>query len=172
MRTLDARVDVIRNGSKITEVYPVDMPTITEQANAVIKSSMSGTFLFNKNVDWLIDELQPIAIIDGVEYPFGVFAPSTVSLNRRENLLQVNVEAYDRCWKVQAIRTENILHLAAGTNYIDAVVSLLSMAGITLINKTPTWETLTSDREDWDIGTDLLTIINQLLDEIICCGRF
>ena len=167
IRSYSYRVDVCRNNATLTELRSVDNPNVDCNSGGEIKMSMSGRFLDNPLVNWLTDEIQPIQIIDGVEYPVGVFPVGTVSEHVDENGLKtVNVEAYDRCLILQQIKTESILHIPAGTNYMEAVENLLVNAGLSLYLAEPTGEVLATDREDWDIGTSYLTIINALLNEI------
>lgn len=162
----EIRVDVLRNGAVLTKIRTDGKPRIRMRSGAEIKSSMSGVYAPNDLIDWERDELRPVLIRDGMEHPLGIFVPATVTPSRSNGLRRINVEAYDRCWSVQSTRAENLVHLAAGTNYIDAVKGLLATAGIALVLATPSTETLRMDREDWAVGTDYLTIVNQLLDEI------
>lgn len=167
IRQYARRVDVIRSGAVLTELQPIGNPSIDANAEADIKISMSGTFAYNDLVDYLNDELKPYQIIDGAEYPVGVFQIGTYSDHYDDNGVHtIQIEAYDRALQLQQTKTETILHLSAGTNYIQAVETLLVEAGISLYFKTDTTEVLATDREDWDIGTDYLTIINALLGEI------
>lgn len=168
IRSVDARVDVLRDGTVLTQLRASEeeAPHIRMRSSASIKSSLTGSFRPNALVDWLRDELQPVLILDGVEHPMGRFAPATVTFGSVDGKRQVQVEAYDRCWRVESTRSEKLVHLAAGTNYIDAVKSLLSLCGIALVMATPCSSVLSSDREDWNIGESTLTIINQLLGEI------
>lgn len=166
MRNLDVRFDVLRNGVKITTLQPKDAPTIQFDKTAEIKTSMSGTFAQNETFDALYDEIKPYVIIDGVEHPCGIYAPATVELISAEDGKGISIEAYDRCWTVQCFCSESVLHFSAGRNYVDLIRSLLASAGIALVISTPSSATLRYDREDWDIGTSYLTIINELLSEI------
>jgi hypothetical protein len=167
LRTFSSRFDILRNGVKYSEIYPiVSAPNIYANKSAEIKMSLSGRFKHNSLVDYLTDEIRPIVIIDGAEHPCGVFCAGSVNAVNDEYGASDNIEAYDRCYILKSTKTESILHLAAGTNYITAIGSLLTAAGIVLAISTPTSYTLTTDREDWDIGTDYLTIINALLSEI------
>lgn len=167
IRQYARRVDVIRSGATLTELKPIGDPYIDANAETDIKMSMSGTFAYNDLVDYLNDELKPYQIIDGVEYPVGVFQIGTYSDHYDSNGVHtIQIEAYDRALRLQQTKTETILHLSAGTNYMQAIESLLVEAGISLYFKTDTVEAMTTDREDWDIGTDYLTIINALLAEI------
>lgn len=168
IRTLDTRIEVLRNGVAHTLLAPEEgtAPTIRMSAGAAIKSSLSGSFVPNPAIDWLKDELRPVAVIDGVEHRFGVFAPATVRPEREDGFGTVSVEAYDRCWRLDTNKTESLLHLSAGTPYLTAIKRLLAGAGLGLVAAVPTSDSLRSDREDWSIGTSYLTIVNALLAEI------
>lgn len=167
IRNYSVRVDVIRNNAFLKTLHPISDPTIDCNSAAELKTSMSGMFRDEQDVNWLTDELKPYQIIDGAEYPVGVFPIGTYSKNTDENgVSSVNVEAYDRALYLLQIKTETVLHLSAGTNYMQAVEQLLVDGGISLYLATPTTEVLATDREDWAIGTPYLTIINTLLSEI------
>lgn len=167
IRTYNVKINVLRNGAVLTQLHPVSDPTIDCKSDAAIKVSMSGRFLDNPLVNWLTDELQPIQIINGIEHPVGVFPIGTVSDHFDENgSKSVSVEAYDRGLYLRQAKTETVLHFSSGTNYLHAVESLLVQAGISLYIATPTSEVLATDREDWAVGTQYLTIINELLAEI------
>lgn len=165
-RTVEVRVDVIRSGAVLTQLRPDGAPRIRMRSGAAIKSSFSGSFAPNDKIDWLRDELRPVLIVDGVEHPLGIYAPATVRPSCSGGIRRVRVEAYDRCWRVQSTRSDSLVHLAAGTNYIDAIKSLLAQSGIALVLATPTTATLREAREDWEVGESTLTIVGQLLEEI------
>lgn len=161
------RVDAIRNGARLKSLKAVTAPDITANASSSIKSSLGATFIADADIDLLNDELRPVQIIDGVEYSLGIFCVATKrDIYPQIGPVQWRVEAYDRGLYVEQTRTENILHLAAGTNYVEAIKSLLHIAGINHVLATPSAATLATDREDWDIGTSYLDIINTLLKEI------
>lgn len=166
LRTFSSRFDILRNGVKYTEIHPISTPNLYANKGAEIKMSLTGRFKHNPNINYLADEIRPVVIIDGVEHPYGVFCAGSVNAVNDEYGESDNIEAYDRCYILKSTKTESILHLAAGTNYITAINGLLSTAGIVLVLSTPTTYTLTTDREDWEIGTDYLTIVNALLAEI------
>lgn len=171
IRNYGVRVDVIRNGATLKALHPVTEPIIDCDADGEIKTSMAGQFVADDDVNWFTDELKPYQIIDGVEYPVGVFPIGTLNRNTDENGLDtVAVEAYDRALYLKQKKTESILHFSAGTNYVQAVEQLLVEAGITMYLAEKTSEVLATDREDWDIGTPYLTIANALLEEINYSG--
>lgn len=166
IRNVDVRVDVLRNGAVLTQLRADGNPHIRMKSGAAIKSSLTGRFAPNEHVDWLRDELRPVLILDGVEHSMGIYAPATVTFSAKDGVRRAEVEAYDRCWRVESTRSDDLVHLAAGTNYIDAVKSLLAFSGIPHVLATPCSSALSQDREDWNVGESTLTIVNQLLDEI------
>lgn len=175
MRTVDIRYQILRHGAFYGWLAaPADSgPTLRMDAEAEIKTALSGTFgtwvtdADGKRVepDWLSDEIQPTLIIDGAESPLGVFAAAAVTPVESEGVETLQMEAYDRCWRVRDNNLENRLYIAAGTNYISAIEQQLVASSIPVVLATPTSATLTEDRE-WDIGTSRLTIVNELLGEI------
>lgn len=167
IRSYSARVDVIRNGATLTTLHPISDPLIDCNAETAIKSSMSGIFRNDLAVNWLTDELMPVQVIDGIEYPVGIFPVGTVAFSHDANGVEtVMVEAYDRCMILFQTKAEQIIHFPAGKNYLAAIEELLTEAGVALYMATPTTATLQTDREDWPIGTPYLEIINALLSEI------
>lgn len=166
IRTVDVRVDVLRNGARFTNLKFSEPPIITMDNSGEIKSSFTGSCFPNAEIDWLSDQLQPVLVINGVEYHCGIFDPASIRTVRSAEGSAVQFEAYDKCWRVQSMHTEDVLHLGYGRNYLTVIKELLTEAGIALVIETPTTQVLRSDREDWEIGTDYLTIVNQLLREI------
>lgn len=182
MRDIDFNYILIRNGSDFGKIWPAQnsAPVVRMNEEGDIKSSLSGEFLptvfdfegrpmSGVEVDWLSDQIRAEMIIDGVVHPVGVFLPATIQ--KAEDIdgtgLQVlHVEAYDRCWIVRDCVTTESRYFAAGLSYITAVLQLLADAGIALVSAISSSEVLAEAREDWNLGTSLLTIVNQLLSEI------
>lgn len=167
-RDIQYRINVLRDGARLTQLtWPVDSPpNVYVDKDAEIKGSLSATLRPSDEADLLSDELQPVMIVDGLETPLGVFQAATIEDTLTAYGKLWSVEAYDRCWRVQQSRTEGIRHFAANTPYLTAVQQLLTEAGITLVLATPSSAVLATDREDWQAGTDYLTICNELLAEI------
>lgn len=169
IREISYRLDVLRNGACLTQLFwdaTAGTPSIDCRKDSAIKRSMSGTFVCNAAVDLLTDELRPMMIINGQESALGIYRPTTVTEAYTPYGKAWQIEAYDRSWILSATRTENLLHLSAGTNYISAIEQLLVACGIANAIITASSLTLTADREDWPIGTAYLDIINALLQEI------
>lgn len=166
IRQLEFRYWVVRNGADFKQLNPLTSPVIRCDDSADIKTSLSGTFLADPEINLLSDQIRVEMIVDGVVNPLGFFLPATVTTNRDATVESVDIEAYDRNWIVRDNYTDSLKYWAAGTNYLAAVEELLTEAGIALVLAVPTDATFPEAREDWDIGTSYLEIINQLLDEI------
>lgn len=169
VRSIDFRYMIQRSGADYCELISLSTsnPTVKMNENSNVKTSLSGDFLIpEKEVNWLTDEIQARIIIDGITTSCGVFLPSIVAEHENDTVRYLHIDALDRCWLAQDCRTESRVYLPAGTNYVDAVVSVLARAGISQIASTPTAFVTSEDREDWAVGTSVLEIVNQLLSEI------
>lgn len=174
LREIDFRYKVLKNGADYGFLHVVGAPSIRCDDSSLIKTSFSAEFLPNAydvdgneiELDLLKDEIEPVLVIDGSEYPLGVFLAATVTYSEESGAETVRVEAYDRCWRVRDTFTEALLYLEEDTYYDVAVEELLTAAGITTALITPSNAVLAEDREGWPIGTSYLTIINELLSEI------
>ena len=168
-RSIGFSFRVLHNGADFSKIYPLDggWPRIRMSDAGEIKTSLSGTFLPpDAAVDWLRDEIAADLILDGMTYPLGIFLPATVTPREDEIGKSIIIEAYDRSWLARDSRTDTRQYFAAGTNYVEAAVSLLVASGIGTVSAVPTSLTLAEAREDWEIGTSRLAIANELLSEI------
>lgn len=140
--------------------------SISVTANAEVKWVLSGKFEATEDVNFLKDHIQPVLTLDGREYPLGKFIPTDAGISHDGNRPVVELTAYDLTYLAKSSKIEERLYLAKGTLYTNAIRSLLVEAGITdvLIEDNPA--ALQADREDWEPGTDRLTIINSLAAEI------
>lgn len=169
------RFYVLRNNARYAEIFPKSAPTIRMSGSAEIKASLQGTFLQEAigtgnepaEINWLSDEIQAALVINGTEKPIGLFMPAVVTPRvSSADERTVEIQAYDRCWRVRDTKVNGKLFYAAGTRYLDIIEGLLTLSGIGMIIKTPTDAVLATDREDWDLGTAYLEIVNELLTEI------
>ena len=168
-RDISYRVDVLRNGvlyDRLLWDASSESPTIDCQKSAEIKRSMSGTFLVSTKVDLMTDELRPMMILNGHEKSLGIFRATGVLDLYTSCGKRWQVEAYDRSWLCKSNKTESVLHISAGTKYLDAIKQMLITCGIVNVIAEDSAATLSHDREDWPIGTSYLTIINTLLQEL------
>lgn len=99
------------------------------------------------------------------EFPLGVFLLSSPNRKEQNGEVYREVEAYD---KLVILRDDKFLErytVTAGTNYIDAVISILQSANISKWNIEQTDKTLPVDIE-FDPGTDKLKAVNKILSAI------
>lgn len=167
--TISYRFDVLRGGVFYKTLRAELSGDVMCSADAIVKRSVSCSLYIPDDVDFLTDELRVLLIKDGEEYPLGIFEVTTQTRNVMDDGRAVySIEGYDRAYLVDRKKLERRSegHISAGTKYTDAIESLLISAGIRTSLITPSELELATDREDWDIGTSHLTIINQLLDEI------
>lgn len=119
-----------------------------------------------REINWMTDRIRPVLIINGTEYPCGVFIATTPERSFSGGREILNIEAYSPLYLANRVQIEGAYTIPAGTNYIAAVQELLRVAGITLYSAEATDHVLSTDRADWPVGTSVLTVINQLLSEI------
>ena len=178
LRKITVEIQVIRKGGYlgVLRTRSDSPPSIKMNDSDAIKTVLQGTFEKHVYTRWrtevdfdpYVDELQPVLTINGVSHKLGVFVPVKVepSYSSESNAETLSVEAYDRAWYVQSTTGKSRIYFKHGTNYLDAVEQLLAASGISFIDKVDTDAVLAEDREDWDLGTDYLTIVNDLLKEI------
>ena len=169
------RFKILRNSIVCGELFPTaNTPTLMMDRSGEIKMSMQGEFFAEAidtrgrplQVDWVADEINPVLIIDGVESSLGILMPSTITSSRDQATKTINLQAFDRCWRLRDTKVESSIYFAAGTLYLDAVEGLLTAAGIPTVLRIDSDATLAEDREDWQAGESYLSIVNQLLSEI------
>jgi len=166
--TLQFRYDVLRQGGVVGSISAHDAPELQCDSASELKLSLRGTFRYDwaGKFDFLTDRLRPVMILNGTEYSLGTYVITTESPERSSGADIAELEGYSLLYLLRRKKTEGWLHLAGGTNYVTAILSLLTMAGITDYEADATAYTLAADREDWEEGTPLLQIINELLAEI------
>ena len=175
-REIAFRYVLLRNGAfyGYLEADESTAPTIRMDDSRSIKSSFSASFAATAKdadglplpVNWLTDEIKPILIINGEEHALGVFMPAKVRYSKRMGAQRVDVDCYDRCWRVRDTRSDELLYWPAGTSYITAIKQLLAASGIGVIFATDTNAVFATEREDWPLGESYLTVVNDLLKEI------
>jgi hypothetical protein len=165
-RTISSKIDIIRKGVKFGGLEYSDPPAISCSGDAEICLSMRGTVKAHDTMDVTTDLLRPYVIIDGVEHAVGDYLVGTLKTTTKDNVKWWEIECYDQALLCKQSIVESRYYIAAGTLYIDAISALLIDAGITRVMTDDNTDTLTTDREDWDIGESRLTIINALLKEI------
>lgn len=116
-------------------------------------------------VNWLTDRIKLSVDIDGIRYPMGVYIPATISERGGDGEVILSIEGYSILYQAERVKLESPLVFKAGLYYFSAIEELLLMAGITWYEMEPTALVLSTDRE-WEVGVSIISIINELLDEI------
>lgn len=165
-RVLSSKIDIIRNGVRFGGLEFSDPPSISCAGDAEICMTMRATVKAHAEMDTLVDLVRPYVIIDGVETPVGDYSIETLKESTKDNVKWWEIECYDLSVRCKSSIIEERHYIASDTPYLDAINALLIECGITRVMSDSNEDTLTTDREDWDIGTPRLTIINTLLSEI------
>lgn len=166
-RQIDWRIEVLRRGVPVCTLQPTQAPQITASLDADIKMSMSAIVRHDERVDYMRDTLRPVMLIDGETHELGEFFVGAAPASWSDAGVRFDsIEAYDGCYILSTTRTEEILHFDKGSGYKTAIDGLLIAAGITRRILSPTSAVFLTEREDWDVGTDYLSILNRLLHEI------
>lgn len=122
-------------------------------------------------INYLSDRIRPHVRVwcspygaeDYVEYPQGVFLLSTPARSiARSGAIVREVEAYDQLQVYSDDLIEERYTVAAASNVVTAVTTLLGGAPATIEPSTATLPTA----KEWEPGTSKLRIINDLLDTI------
>lgn len=167
---LQERYDIIREGGKIGELEALDTVSITMQASAKVKTDLSGTFAPNPQFDPPRDYIRPMIAQDGAWQSLGLFMPTQILHSYEDGVGNLQLSGMDLGHLVDRRHTESRLFFAQGLAYTDVVQQLLQDCGIRLVRCADSPLRLRTAREDWDIGTPYIDIINQLLSEINYTG--
>ncbi len=164
--TFAARCEILRNGGVIGTPQAQSAPEIRCDTESDLVLSLRGTFYLDQDYNFFTDRLRPIATVNGVDYPLGVYVVTTEERSEEDGRRIAALEAYSLLYLARRKKIETRLHIPAGTNYITQITNLLTLAGITDMEADTTSYKFATDREDWDIGTPVLDIVNTLLAEI------
>jgi hypothetical protein len=153
--------------STLSEGNSINFESLAEikrTANFVIKESDTN------NIDWLNDRLQPVFCLkmpDGgyAKWNLGVFMLSSPSRKQDYNSIWREIEAYDTSLILQDDKFLNRYVIAQGTNYINAIKTIINGAGISKVNIPASDSEIGADKE-FEAGQTKLSAINSLLAEI------
>jgi len=162
------RFEILRENAFFSEIIAVDHSVEVQNVeNSELKMSLRGAFFqVPDKINLLTDRLRPLMIINGTEYPLGKYVVTTETRISANGVEQIEIEAYSLLYLAKRKKIEERLSISAGDNYISFIMSLLNQCGIKDIDAEQSSLTFSTAREDWDIGTPYLDIINQLLTEI------
>lgn len=145
----------------------IEVNSMNSKSKRTAKFKLKDTM----DIDFLRDRIQPwmeVQMPDGgwASFPLGVFLLSTPKRVDSSSRMKVReISAYDGLQILVDAKFTERYAVSEGTNYVQAVLNILEMAGITDTNIAPTNLTLPTARE-WGPGVEYLTAINDLLTAI------
>lgn len=159
--------DEVKIGELTAQAGTVRMDSLGE-----IKRTARFTITENEaqDIDWLSDRIRPVFCLqmpDGnwIEWPLGVFIPSSPTRKSDGGRIVREVEAYDTSLVLKEDVFTDRYFIPAGTKYVDAIMDILNGADIWKVNILDHPGTLSRDKE-FEIGTPKLTVVNELLAAI------
>ncbi|MBQ2277388.1 MAG: hypothetical protein II333_02360 [Clostridia bacterium] len=164
--TIRVVYEVWRGNAPLKTIEAYGDPVLTQDTDSELKTSLKGTFFAYTGVNFLTDRLHVTIDLNGTVYPLGIFCVTTETPRRTDGLALADIEAYSLLYVLKQCKLENRLFYPKGTAYTAIVQELLADAGFTNYAVDSSDLTLSTDREDWEIGTEYLSIINGLLREM------
>lgn len=172
VREVKFRYDLLAS----TEVYKSALETVESCSISMsyfankIKRSAKIRIRDDGTINYLTDRIKPYFMLkmpDGgwAEWPLGIFILSSPARYEMNGEIYRAVEAYDGLQVLTDDKFTSRYTVASGTNYVTAIKTILTGAGITKQNIEPTSLTLPNARE-WEPGTEKLTAIKELLADI------
>jgi len=135
---------------------------IKKTANIRIKRNIAD------DIDWLNERIKPVFQLtmpngDVLEWSLGIFLASSPSVqDSNNNTIIRNIQGYDKAQILKEDKFVDRYYIATGTNYIEAITSIINSVGIGKVNIEPTNLTLNTAIE-FEIGYSKLTAINEML---------
>jgi len=173
--SIQYKIVALRQGAYFKELAfdTASSPRVDFNASGEIKSSFVGRV---KDITDLIigsDELQPMIKRGSSDWEsLGVFRITGLKERGTEFSKDYQLEGYDRCWVLKQRKTTSVLHYPSGTGYFNVITGLIQACGFALIvqeapiNADIPAAAAFADEREWDLVTDYLTIINELLTEL------
>jgi len=122
-----------------------------------------------RDINFLTDKVKPSMCLrtpKGIEkFPLGVFFMNSPERQAVVGGVARGIECYDTTLQLKDDKFTTRHTIAAGTNYVTAIQSILNSAGITDARITSTAKTL-AVAIDFPLGTSKLDAVNQLLTAI------
>lgn len=170
--TFSVRYEILRDGATIGTMRAYDPAEIRCEAESDMVLSIKGTFHAEEGRNYFQDRVRPVVVINDQEYPMGLYVITTEEKTEQDGQRLSVLEGYSVLYLARRKKIETRLHIPAGTNYITVIKDLLATAGIADVQADETAYTMATDREDWEIGTPVLEIVNALLAEISYRGAY
>lgn len=123
-------------------------------------------YSFHSHIHTLENDVLDGALSEGwVEYPLGIFLLSSPTRRDEGYAVMRDIDAYDGLIVLDDDMFTDRYSIAEGTLYYDAIIEILTSAGITQYNVEQTDKTLPRTLE-YDPGTSKLQAVNDLLSQL------
>lgn len=147
------------------ELTNVESCSVSYNSLSRLKQSASITISLNLNEKLdANDMIRVIHVLNEKETPIGTFLISTPISNINPFMKTIDIECYSTLWLLDANKTISRLAVYKGTNVVNEIIRILGEYNIH-ISIAPSTKTTSTDRE-WEIGTPILDICNDLLKSI------
>ena len=157
------------NTNGVFKVYRLDMHAASAGADQWRNGNINSIRVdpcTASTLDFQVDYVRLCgADAEYVEWAMGTFVMTTPDRQRNEGGNQFEVTGYDRTVVLIDAAFTDRYTVSAGTNYVTAIKTILTDAGITVTNIVATTKTLPVAM-DWPMGTTRLRAINDLLSAI------
>lgn len=141
--------------------------TVSFQGDGETKMTLTATFLpFGGAIDPATDHVRPYLLLDGERRPMGEYVLTTLPENRDGPLREIAATCYDLSYLCRLRKVETRPFWVAGTKYTAIFEEILILCGLTRYRIAANPAVLATDREDWEPGTEWLTVLNDLAAEI------
>jgi hypothetical protein len=158
-----------RDGNYKRDLKTVSAASIAFDSTASIMRTARFSLKEDGDIDFMSARVRPVFGLHmtntWAEWPLGVFVLSTPERLTEKKSVTREIEAYDLNHVLKSGGIKERLYYKEGTRYTDAVLNVLSPAGIKRANIIGAEDVLRADRE-YSIGTSWLDIINDLLAAI------
>jgi hypothetical protein len=169
-RRLSFRYELLNKElQKIGDLLTVKGGEVSHNALATIKRTAKFSLMDTGEIDFLNDRIKPYVRLwvqnQWVEFPQGVFLLSTPTKKDSTGKVERDVDAYDGLLVLTDDKFEQRHIIQEGIPYYNAVVDILSSAGITQYNIEFTDKILARSIE-FEAGKEKLFAVNELLGQL------
>lgn len=154
-----------KDGILIKEMFNVEKCSIRYTSFSRLKQN--ATLLISLELQEKLNinnKIQVVHHLNGEETIIGTFLISTPIQNLNQYYKEVEIICYSSLWLLEANKTTKRFKVSKGTNVVNEIIRLLDEYGME-IDIEKSLKATSTDRE-WEIGTPILDICNDLLASI------
>jgi hypothetical protein len=165
-RVISYRWVAVVNNVEIKDLRAPKAPSISCNASDDIKIAMTGRFEYDEVFENLDTVIRCYQTVNGVTHPCYDFIIGKIVTPTENGQKYADVTCTDFCKLVKLSTCETRPFFKKSDLYTVAIEQALAAIGIIKIRTEHSDHAFSVDREDWERGTDCLTVINKLLSEI------